>query len=454
MNYPFWNVPHIGSGWVIGLIAIFHIMISHFAVGGGLYLPMAEQKALREGRQDWLDTLRSHSKFFLVLTGVFGTVSGVGIWFAIGLANPEATSTLIHNFVFAWAIEWVVFLVELSTIVVYYYTWGRISNELHIKVGYAYAISSFLTLVVINGILTFMLTPGDAWLAVAGTGREASRFWQAFFNPTYWPSLFLRSAVCVSLAGIWALVTCSRIDGEARPQLKTDLVRWSAKWLLPSFIAMPFILGWYLWLVPESQRALLQLGMTTIGTGAFTQVTRVALIMVLTSATVVGLVYFLAWRLPLSFGRAHALAILLLGLVVTAAGEYSREMLRKPYVIGRHMYSNGVRVSEVARFNRDGYLPQSPWVPANATVLQRGQIMFRGECMACHTADAYRSMKVLLEGRDREAISRLLAILHDSKPDSPYKAFMPPLVGTAEEVTALGDYLESLARPAAPQAKD
>jgi len=454
MNYPFWNFPHIGSGWVIGLIAIFHVMISHFAVGGGLYLPMAEQKALREGRQDWLDTLRAHSRFFLVLTGVYGTVSGVGIWFAIGLANPEATSTLIHNFVFAWAIEWVVFLVELSTIVVYYYTWGRISNELHLKVGYAYAISSFVTLVVINGILTFMLTPGDAWLAVAGTGQEASRFWQAFLNPTYWPSLFLRSAVCVSLAGIWALVTCSRIDGEAQPRLKTDLVRWSAKWLLPSFIAMPFILGWYLWQVPESQRALLQLGMTTIGSGAFTQVTRVALIMVLTSATVVGLVYFLAWRMPLSFGRSHALAILLLGLVVTAAGEYSREMLRKPYVIGRHMYSNGVRVSEVARFNRDGYLPQSPWAPANATVLQRGQIMFRGQCLACHTADAYRSMKVLLAGRDREAIGRLLAILHDSKPDSPYKAFMPPLVGTAEEVSALGDYLESLARPAAHQAKN
>ena len=40
-------------------------------------------------------------------------VSGVGIWFAIGLAAPEATSTLIHNFVFGWAIEWVFFLVEL-----------------------------------------------------------------------------------------------------------------------------------------------------------------------------------------------------------------------------------------------------------------------------------------------------------------------------------------------------
>ncbi|MEI6655435.1 MAG: hypothetical protein WCP45_11745, partial [Verrucomicrobiota bacterium] len=233
----------------------------------------------------------------------------------------------------------------------------------------------------------------------------------------------------------------------AEPRLKTELVRWSAKWLLPSFLAMPFILFWYLWQVPESQRALLQLGMSTIGTGAFTQVTRMALIMVISSVTVVGVVYFLAWRLPLSFGRAQAMAVLFLGLVVTAAGEYSREMLRKPYVIGRHMYSNGVRKSDVARLNRDGYLPNSPWLPVNATVMQRGQGMFRGQCMSCHTVDGYRSMKGLMAGRDREGVSRLLAILHDSKPDSPYKAFMPPLVGTTEEITALGDYLDSLSAP-------
>ena len=452
MNYPFWDVPHIGSGWVIGLIAIFHIMISHFAVGGGFYLPLAERKALREGREDWLQTLRSHSRFFLVLTGVFGTVSGVGIWFAIGLANPEGTSTLIHNFVFGWAIEWVLFMVDLSTAVVYYYTWGRISDELHLKVGYVYAIASFLTLVIINGILGFMLVPGETWLAVAGTGQEASRFWQAFFNPTYWPSLCLRTGVCISLAGIWALVTCSRIDGEANPRLKTELVRWSAKWLIPSFVVMPFILAWYLWMVPDSQRALLQLGMSTIGPGAFTQVTRVALIMVLSSAIVVGVVYFLAWRLPLEFGRAQAMLVLALGLVVTAAGEYSREMLRKPYVIGGHMYSNGVRKSEVAGFNREGYLTKSPWLPPGAPVLGQGQIMYRGQCMACHTTVGYRSMQGLLAGRDREAISRLLAILHDAKADSPYRGFMPPLVGTPGEITALGDYLFSLGTPTADAA--
>ena len=72
MNYPFWDVPGIGSGWVIGGIAIFHIMIALFAVGGGSYLVLAEQKALRENRSEWIPTLREHSKFFLILTGVFG----------------------------------------------------------------------------------------------------------------------------------------------------------------------------------------------------------------------------------------------------------------------------------------------------------------------------------------------------------------------------------------------
>jgi cytochrome bd-type quinol oxidase subunit 1 len=442
MNYPFWNVPQIGSGWVIGLIAIFHVMISHFAVGGGLFLPLTERKALREGRRDMLGVLRKHSRFFLVLTGVFGAVSGVGIWFAIGLAHPEATSTLIHNFVFGWAIEWVFFLVELSAAAVYYYTWGRISDELHMKVGWLYAVSSLLTLVIINGILTFMLTPGESWQAVAGTGQESSRFWQAFFNPTYWPGLLLRTVVCVSLAGVWALVTASRLGEESSVDLRRSFIRWSSRWLVPSFVAMPFLLAWYLWQVPESQRALLSFGISTIGSGAFTQVTRMALIIVMSSATIAGLVYFLAWRSAEDFGFGHALAILGLALVCTASTEYSREMLRKPYVIGKHMYSNGVRKRDVERFNKEGYLTNTLWVADGMPVnLAKGQAMFRGQCMACHTVDAYRPMETLLAGRDRAGIRNLLGILHEAKADSPYRAFMPPLVGTTEEIDALADYL-------------
>lgn len=456
MNYPFWDIPHLGSGWVIGLIAIFHVMISQFAVGGGFYLPLAEGKALRMAdgriRADWLHQLASHSKFFLVLTAVFGTVSGVGIWFAIGLTHPEATSTLIHNFVFGWAMEWVFFMIELTTIAVYYYTWNRIDEKLHLAVGWVYAGASVATLIIINGILAFMLTPADTWIAVAGTGHEASKFWNAFFNPTYWPSLFLRVCVCASLAGIWALITSSRIDGDKYPELKTSMVQWSVKWLVPSFVAMPFLMIWYYAMVPASQKALLTLGIDTINPGTFSIVTRMALIIVVTSATIIAVAYFLAYRNPKEFNLSHAMAVLLLALMATGAGEYSREMLRKPFVIGRWMYSNGVRVPYADRINQQGYLANSAWVwNGSSSSYSRGEAIFRGECGSCHTLQGYRPLAQLLQGRDRANIRNFIVMLHENKPDSPYRKFMPPMVGTEKDVDDLADFLNAQVNPATTQ---
>lgn len=451
MNYPFWDVPHLGSGWVIGVIAIVHVMISHFAVGGGFYLVLAETKARRENRQDWLRVLQGHSKFFLILTGVFGAATGVGIWFAIGLAHPEATSTLLHNFVFAWAIEWVVFMVELTTAAVYYYTWGRIPDRLHLKVGWVYAIAAFLTLFIINGILTFMLTPGQPWLAVAGTGLEPSRFLQALFNPLFWPSLLLRSLACVSLAGVWAMITCARIDGGKFPETKTALLRWSARWVIPAFALLPVAFAWYLWNVPEAHRALMQLGVSSAGAGVFSQLTRTILIIPLSSASVVGVVYLFVWRSPVDVKLRHAASVVVLAFVATAAAEYGREMLRKPYVIGQYMFSNGVRVQAVSQLNTNGYLGASLWnrpLSAQATAaeqtLAKGEAMFRGQCASCHTRDVYRSMKRLLGERNREGIGNILKLLHDYGEDSPYRKYMPPLVGRPDEIEALGDYLASL----------
>ena len=159
MNYPIWDVPLIGGGIVIAIVAIVHVFISHFAVGGGIYLVLTERKARRENDEALLSFLRSQSLFFLVLTLVAGALTGVGIWFAISLVSPDATSALLHVFVWIWATEWVFFLVEIISILVYYYGWDRLEARDHMRVGWIYAGSAWVSLVLITGILAFMLTP-------------------------------------------------------------------------------------------------------------------------------------------------------------------------------------------------------------------------------------------------------------------------------------------------------
>lgn len=125
-------------------------------------------------------------------------------------------------------------------------------------------------------------------------------------------------------------------------------------------------------------------------------------------------------------------------------------MLRKPYVVADHMYSSGVRKSDVARVNRDGYLTHSPWVRPEehdrsdpAARLERGRLVLLGQCASCHPPTEYRSMKTLLS--DRKGIDNLLDTLHKHADDSPYRKFVPLLAATADERVALRDYLSTLA---------
>jgi mono/diheme cytochrome c family protein len=131
------------------------------------------------------------------------------------------------------------------------------------------------------------------------------------------------------------------------------------------------------------------------------------------------------------------------------------------------MYSNGVRVPYVSRINQEGYLAHSNWVwngpimldylqtpgdntmPDLTTSYSRGEAIFRGECGSCHTMDGYRPIRQLLSGRDRANIGSFVTMLHDYKPDMPYRRFMPPMVGTQQDVNDLTDYLNAKVNPAA-----
>ena len=102
MNYPFWDVPHIGSGWVIGLIAIFHMMIALFAVSIGVGRSTLTKGGAVGGR-DSLRLLVAILELAAIATLVAGTLFDIG-----GESVPILADLFVVAFVvglISWNIE-------------------------------------------------------------------------------------------------------------------------------------------------------------------------------------------------------------------------------------------------------------------------------------------------------------------------------------------------------------
>ena len=489
MNYPVWDIP--ASGLLIAAIAILHVFISHFAVGGGLFLVLAERKARRERDEALLCYVKQHSRFFILLTLVLGAITGVGIWFTIGLVHPQATSALINTFVWGWAIEWTFFVAEIAAAMVYYYGWDRLPARTHETVGWIYFANAWLSLVVINGILTFMLTPGD-WLTTRG-------FWDGFFNPTYWPGLVARTFAAVGLAGLYALLTASWL---ADADLKEKVARFAGwAWIVPMAVAIPLSLAWYLAAaagagVPVAEIlgakdgspfSLLGAVMTGSATG-YPIAVRAAFWVVVSAAGVTLLTLYIVLARSRAYGRPLAAVLMVLGFVAMGGAEWVREDLRKPYVLGQVMFVNSVRLppppgvaampeDAVARFgadrftvdalNQSGVRAASAWLrPVPPDLLapneypqraeHQGRELFRALCASCHTTDAYLAVRPLVRGKSAAALDGMLEklALPVDAAGTPVawnsaglhlktwrSRRMPPFVGTAEERQLLASYL-------------
>lgn len=423
MNYPVWQLGFPG-GLLIAAVAVLHVFISHFAVGGGAYLVLTEGRAYARNDADLLGYVRLHSKFFALLTVVLGAVTGVGIWFTIGLVSPEATSSLIHTFVWGWAIEWVFFFVEIAAALIYAYNWDTLDRQTHLIIGWIYFIAAWASLVVINGIITYMLTPGR-WL-------ENKNFWSGFFNPTYWPSLFIRTAMAVGLAGIFGLVTAMR----ERSPLRERVVRWAGWWLGLGIAPLLPLSRWYFREFPSYARAYFA--------GTYPEVRHALLGAAVCTGVALALALVFALLRPRMMNSLIVAALLIAGIGVMGAGEYMREFGRYPYVINGYIYANDIRIAQVEGINANGVGKTSPWVESSADEPNAyGRQLFAMECGACHSVDGYRAMRRIARGWDAKFASEMLLHL------PVVRETMPPFAGNENDRAALGKYLASLA-PATP----
>lgn len=421
MNYPVWQLDGAGGGLLIALMAVFHVYISHFAVGGGLFLVLTEMKGIREKNQAIIDFVHKHTKFFLLLTMVAGGMTGVGIWFTIALLNPAATSKLIHIFVFGWAIEWVFFVVEILSLFIYFYTFGRMDDRNHVIIGWIYFGAAWLSLFVINGIIDFMLTPG-AWV-------QNNNFWSGFFNPTFWPALFFRTFLALMLAGLYGFLTATNLKDA---DFRTKMIRYCAVWLIAPFLLLLGSAWWYRAALPQELQTLIFERMTEVKP-------------FLNMFNIIGPVLMLgglimAIKMPQIITRPIAAILLILGLMYMGSFEYIREAGRRPYIIRDHMYSTSILQKDMDRIREKGLLKEAKWVSnrtvTNDNMLETGREIFNILCLPCHSVGG--PLNDIRELTKNYTPRGLEAKIHGLNTFSHY---MPPFTGTPQEQRALAYYI-------------
>lgn len=445
MHYPWWHVPFVTSPMLIAAISVLHVIVSHYAVGGGLFLAVETRYAYRSSNHRYLAYLKDHAWFFILLTVVYGAITGVGIWWTIGLASPLATETLIQTFVFGWGMEYVFFVLEIASAFIFFYYWGRLDPKTHQIVGWIYAISAWISLVLISAITAFMLNPG-AWV-------QNRTFWVGFFNPQFIPQTLARTGGSFLLASLYVYLHAAFKVRD--PDLRALIGKRSARpALLGAILVMTGGLGWHINL-PASARAAL---------AAATVLNVLMVIIFAVTAAVFVMLYLGPYRNPDWLSPGFALLFFACGIAAISTGEFIREAVRKPYVIYNVTMSNQILPEEFPTLRQKGYLEDGTWTKAwvashypeamvgdsidekrllalpESDQVELGHLLFQYHCNDCHSDRyGYSSVGYLTHGWTEEMIRALVR-----EPEK-VRFFMPPWGGTQEEAELLTKYIATIA---------
>jgi cytochrome bd-type quinol oxidase subunit 1 len=440
--YPLFEFPGFGGGMIVALIATFHILPSHLATGGFWMTYFLERQADAENRPDLVEFLKKFTLLVLIFCFVSGSITGVGIWYASTIISPRAISGLIHNYVWGWATEWVFFIIEIVTIYIYYYTFGKIAPRHHRRIALIYALAAWFSMVIITGILAFMLDSGK-WVETGG-------FFDGFFNPTYWPQLFFRTAMMFVIAGAYAAIVGSFLENR---ETRRTVSRTASLWGLGGLLAAALFGFWYYTKLPARTEEIL---------AAFpyaATMLKVSLVVAAVTAVYFVLLLLTGDRL-LKPGAAIAMVVVIfLGI---GGGESVREIGRRPYLIPGYMYSNQVIAddlpakgihSEVERFDAEGILAHYAFLPPQwrtvtaGNFLETGNIITRLQCLSCHTMEpGGRSSLPDLVNRLGTTTAEDIGYFLASLGDYPY---MPHFAGTPAEQRAAAAYMAVLVGGAA-----
>ena len=159
--YPVNDYGPLMPGLVMAGVAIVHVFLAQFAVGGGMLLCYFQ----------WLDMTgrNSHARKFVdgyfrvlvLISFILGALTGVGIWFTAIQVSAPTIGEMVLRFHWLWATEWAFFCLEIVAGYSFYRYHRQLSDHARLTLLGLYAFAAWMSLFWINGILAWQLTPGQ-----------------------------------------------------------------------------------------------------------------------------------------------------------------------------------------------------------------------------------------------------------------------------------------------------
>jgi len=433
MEFPLFQVPYLGNGMTIGIVAVVHVLISHgLAIGAMTMVVVSEYLGLRDQNPDWEKFARNLLlAVIIIITGV-GAVTGVGIWVTTSALSPRGIGSLLRVFFWPWFAEWLVFVTELVILLIYYFTWDHwigAQKRRHVHLGAGYILLSLGSAFLITGILGFMLTP-DGW-------PWEQSLSSAFFNPTFLPQFLLRLLIALTLGSLFALAYLLFTPRE--PRFRREAANVFGSICLVAVVLIPFLTWWYYGVVPSRYKTHIIYGILTSRLSQHPEVLFAAVaIMLVGVLSCAGL----AWRRQATLAQALVIPALVLAVAFVFAFERTREFIRGPYLIPGYLYATNVLLPEKPFLDQHGLLPNAYWfnVLGRGDPENQGAFLLAQNCSACHTIGGINDIRTRVKNRSEDGIFVYLSHIGEMVP------FMPPFSGTEAERRILARFLYRLAQ--------
>jgi cytochrome bd-type quinol oxidase subunit 1 len=201
--------PAIGAKWYIGLTALSHTAVASLSIGLAFFVTAAQIVGYLN-RDRAYDLVAKQVQLLHVCIYNIGTILAIGLIFGLSGLYPQFWSQLfVHQF-WTLIVEEFLFFLLATTLTFHYFFWDKLWGHKKMQIFLGALLTPFFLLqfYLINGIGSFMLTPGFAEAQATLSAGILGWDMKAFYNPSFLMLTLHRTFANYSYGGFMVAGLC------------------------------------------------------------------------------------------------------------------------------------------------------------------------------------------------------------------------------------------------------